>query len=90
MARSPLRGVQTSHKGSGLLAWEPWTILGDLGREYRGSGAFLRRSGPTDGILEYTTFSGHAAASELPMREGWVLFYRAARDSCAGTMFLML
>jgi hypothetical protein len=37
VARTPLRGVQTSHKGSGLLAWEPWTIHGDPGREFRGS-----------------------------------------------------
>jgi hypothetical protein len=36
VARIPLKGVQTSPKGSGLLAWEPWTILGDPGREYRG------------------------------------------------------
>jgi hypothetical protein len=47
---------------------------------------FLRRSGPTDGILEYTTFSGHAAAPELPMRKGWVLFTArlelAARAPC--------
>jgi hypothetical protein len=33
---TPLRGVRTSPKGSGMLAWEPWTILGDPGREYRG------------------------------------------------------
>jgi hypothetical protein len=50
----------------------------------------LRRSGPTEGILEYTTFSGHVAAPELPMRKGWVLFSRATRDSCAGTVSLML
>jgi hypothetical protein len=39
-----------------------------------GSDASLRRSGPTEGILEYTTFSGHTAAPELPTRKGWVLF----------------
>jgi hypothetical protein len=30
------QGVRTSPKGSGLLAWEPWTILGDPSCEYRG------------------------------------------------------
>jgi hypothetical protein len=44
VARIPLRGVQTSPKGSGLLAWEPWTILGDLGRECRGPA--LSQGGP--------------------------------------------
>jgi hypothetical protein len=34
----------------------------------------LRMSRPTEGILEYTIFSAHAAAPELPMRKGWVLF----------------
>jgi hypothetical protein len=29
VARTPLRGVWTSPKGSGLLVWEPWTLLGD-------------------------------------------------------------
>jgi hypothetical protein len=36
VALTLLRGVRTSPKGSGLLAWEPWTILGDPGCEYRG------------------------------------------------------
>jgi hypothetical protein len=36
VARTSLRGVRTLPKGSGSLAWEPWTILGDPGREYRG------------------------------------------------------
>jgi hypothetical protein len=44
VARTPLRGVRTSPKGSSLLAWEPWTILGDPGREYRGPA--LYRGGP--------------------------------------------
>jgi hypothetical protein len=44
VARTPVRGVRTSPKGSGLPAWEPWTILGDLGREYRGP--VLSRGGP--------------------------------------------
>jgi hypothetical protein len=48
VAWTPLRGVRTSPKGSGMLAWEPWTILGDPGHEYRGSDAFLRRSEPTE------------------------------------------
>jgi hypothetical protein len=51
-----------------------------------GSDAFLRRSGPTEGILEYTTFFGHAAAPELLMRKRWVLFTAqlevAARAPC--------
>jgi hypothetical protein len=90
VAWTPLRGVRTSPKGSDMLACEPWTMLEDPSHEYRGSGAFLRRSGPTDGILEYTTFSGHAAAPKLSMREGWVLFYCVTRDSCTGTVSLML
>jgi hypothetical protein len=36
VARTPLRGVWTSPNGSGLLAWELWTILGDPSREFRG------------------------------------------------------
>jgi hypothetical protein len=44
VARTPLRGVRASPKGSSLLAWEPWTLLGDPGREYRGPA--LSRGGP--------------------------------------------
>jgi hypothetical protein len=44
VAWTPLRGVRTSPKGSGLLAREPWTILGDAGHEYRGPA--LSRGGP--------------------------------------------
>jgi hypothetical protein len=44
VAWTPLRGVQTSPKGSVLLAWEPWSILGDPGHEYRGPA--LSRGGP--------------------------------------------
>jgi hypothetical protein len=36
VARTLLGGIRTSPKGSSLPAWEPWTILGDPGREYRG------------------------------------------------------
>jgi hypothetical protein len=44
VVRTPLREVRTSPKGSGLLAWEPWTLLGDPSREYRGLA--LSREGP--------------------------------------------
>jgi hypothetical protein len=51
VAWTPLRGVRTSPKGSGLLAWEPWTILGDPGREYRGLA--LPRGGPVQLIASW-------------------------------------
>jgi hypothetical protein len=40
----------------------------------QGSDAFLRRSGPTDGILEYTISSVHMAPLGLPTCWGRVLF----------------
>jgi hypothetical protein len=44
VAQTPLKGVRTSPRGSGLPAWEPWTLLGDPRREYRGPA--LSRGGP--------------------------------------------
>jgi hypothetical protein len=44
VTRTLLGGIRTSPKGSGLPAWEPWTILGDPGHEYRGPA--LSRGGP--------------------------------------------
>jgi hypothetical protein len=65
-------GVPDRIRGSGLCV--------------QGSGASSWRSGPTDCILGYIIFSGHAAAPELPMRKGWVLFATrleiAARAPC--------
>jgi hypothetical protein len=36
VAQTSLRGVRTLPKGSDSFSWEPWTIPGDPGREYRG------------------------------------------------------
>jgi hypothetical protein len=82
-----IQGVRLAHLGvpdrtqrSGLLYRGP----------VQGSGAFLRRSGPTDGILDYITSPVHMASLGLPTCWGRVLFTArldiAARAPCLHTV----
>jgi hypothetical protein len=52
----------------------------------QGSGAFLRRSGPTDGIQEYITSSVHMASFGMAHVLWSGAVHRAARDSRTGTV----
>jgi hypothetical protein len=74
--RPPHLGVPDRTRRSGLCV--------------QGSGAFLRRSGPTDGILEYITSSVDLAPLGLPTCWGRVLFTVrleiAARAPCLHTI----
>jgi hypothetical protein len=89
-------GLDLTQRGPDLIQGVRLAHLGVLDRTRRselcvqGSGAFLRRSGPTDGILEYTTSSVHMAPLGLPMCWGRVLFTVrleiAARAPCLHTV----
>jgi hypothetical protein len=89
VARTTLRGVRTSPNGSDLLAWEPWTILGDPGREYKGPA--LSRGGPdllmVPGVYHLFRPRGGLGAAHA---ERLGADYRATRDSYVGTVSLML
>jgi hypothetical protein len=62
-----IQGVRLAHSGVPDRTWR-------FGLCVQGSNAFLRRSGPTDGILECITSSVHMAPLGLPTCWGQVLF----------------
>jgi hypothetical protein len=73
-------GLYLTQRGSDLIQGVRLAHLGVLdhirrsGLCVQGSDAFLRRSGPTDGVLEYITSSVHMASLGLPTCWGRVLF----------------
>jgi hypothetical protein len=89
-------GLDLTQRGPDLIRGVQFAHLGVSGRTRRsglcvqGFGAFLRRSGPTDGILEYITSSVHMASLGLPTCWGWALFTArleiAARAPCLHTV----
>jgi hypothetical protein len=89
-------GMDLTQRGPDLIQGVRLAHLGVLDRTRRsglcvqGSSAFLRRSGPTDGILEYTTSSVHMAPLGLPTCWGRVLIIArleiAARAPCLHTV----
>jgi hypothetical protein len=78
-----IQGVRLAHLGVSNRTWRSGLCV-------QGSDTFLRRSGPTDGILEYITSSVHMAPLGLPTCWGRVLFTVwlkiAARAPCLHTV----
>jgi hypothetical protein len=72
-------GLDLTQRGPNLIQGVQLTHLGVPDRTQRfglcvqGSDAFLRSSGPTDGILEYITSPVHIASLGLPTCWGRVL-----------------
>jgi hypothetical protein len=62
----PIRGVRPTHLGVSDRTWRSGLCV-------QGSGAILRRSVPTGGILEYITPSVHTASLGLPTCRSQVL-----------------
>jgi hypothetical protein len=85
-------GLDLTQRGPDLIQGVRLAHLGVLDRTRRswlcvqGSGAFLRRSGPTDGILEYTTSCAHMASFGTAHVLGSGVVHHAARDSRTGTV----
>jgi hypothetical protein len=90
VARTLLGGIRTPSKGPGTLTWDSRTVLGGFGLCVQGSDASSWRSGPTDCILGYIIFSGHAAHLEPSTWWGRVLFTAwleiVARAPCLHTV----
>ena len=85
-------GLDLNQRGPGLIQGVRLAHLGVPGHTRRselcvqGSDAFLRRSGPTDGILEYITSSVHMASFGTAHVLGSGVVHRTARDSRTGTV----
>jgi hypothetical protein len=85
-------GLDLTQRGPDLIQGVRLAHLGVLDRTRRsglrvqGSGAFLSRSGPTDGILEHITSSIHMASFVTAHVLGSGVVHRAARDSRTGTV----
>jgi hypothetical protein len=91
-------GLDLTQRGPNLIQGVRLAHLGVPDRTRRsglcvqGSDDFLRRSGPTDGILEYITSPVHMASLGLPTCWGRVMFTSrleiAARALCLHTIVM--